>query len=301
MEKVHNFVKSPYCIVFTFFTSVAATPGKHCNVCLLFEFSYAFFAVYIYKLILPYTNKYDGASSKKKKIKNDFAVWSRTHFLYFIKTHALAIHYRFSLSGEFILSGGRYTDADEGPGFRFICSNCASASPSASTADRQKSKRFVLNLSTQTQDWKISLDFLPKAWFQFAFTWHVDHGLKVYKNGKLLAKNNKPESVNYRPLQYQTIVIGRPNSLTKMHYYGKFDIGHLVVWPYELSAYEVEVAFLTVLAKTTKSLICCHFKKGVCDVDDCKICTPIRPYLLLSLQFLFRTIYLLTLPPFIPP
>lgn len=161
------------------------------------------------------------------------------------------------------MSGGRYTDHQTGPGFRFICLNCASASDTDSTS-QQTTKRFVLDLSTQTQEWKITLDFLPKSWFHFAFTWHIDHGLKVYKNGKIVVKDTTARMVKFPPLSraYETITLGRPNSISKLHKYGKFDIGHLVIWRYELSAYEVEVAFLTVLAKTTKSLICCHFKKG---------------------------------------
>ena len=165
--------------------------------------------------------------------------------------------------GEFILSGGRYTDHQTGPGFRFICPNCASASSSDS---QQRTKHFVLDLSTQTQEWKITLDFLPKAWFHLAFTWHLDRGLKVYKNGKIIVKDKTARMVKFPALSrdYEIITLGRPNSISKLHKYGKFDIGHLVIWQYELSAYEVEVAFLTVLAKTTKSLICCHFKKGKC-------------------------------------
>lgn len=172
----------------------------------------------------------------------------------------------FAIPGEAILSGGRFAEDQPGPGFKFICSSCSNPEPTTTTStDKPKSKQFTLIVSTQTQEWKVILDFLPTAWFHFAFTWHLDHGLKVYKNGKMISKSNKPKKVTFRSPKYlfDTIIsIGRPDSLFNILNHGKFDIGHLVIWPYELSAYEVEVAFLTVLAKTTKSLICCHFKKG---------------------------------------
>ncbi|EDO45885.1 predicted protein [Nematostella vectensis] len=169
-------------------------------------------------------------------------------------------------AGEFILSGGRYTDHQRGPGFQFLCLNCHK------DPKKNKPKNFVLNLSTQTKDWKITLDFLPKAWFHFVFSWHIDNGLKVYRNGKLVVTDKSAAEVTFPPLKprYEIITLGRPNSLTKLHNYAKIDIGHLVIWTYELSHYEVEVSFLTVLAKTTKSLICCHFKKAdPCVTNPC--------------------------------
>ena len=44
--------------------------------------------------------------------------------------------------------------------------------------------------------------------------------------------------------------------------YGAFSIGHLVIWTYELSAFDMEVAFLSLLTKTTNSIICCKHMKG---------------------------------------
>ncbi|XP_032218231.2 uncharacterized protein LOC5517955 isoform X4 [Nematostella vectensis] len=160
-------------------------------------------------------------------------------------------------AGEFILSGGRYTDLQRGPGFQFLCLDCYKA------PQNNKPKNFVLNLTTQTKDWKITLDFLPKAWLHLVITWHVNNGLKLYHNAKLVATEENSTDVKCPPLEprNEILTVGRPNSLTKLHNYARLDIGHLVIWTRELSHHEVEVAFLTVLAKSTKSLICCHFKK----------------------------------------
>ncbi|EDO45822.1 predicted protein [Nematostella vectensis] len=160
-------------------------------------------------------------------------------------------------AGEFILSGGRYTDLQRGPGFQFLCLDCYKA------PQNNKPKNFVLNLTTQTKDWKITLDFLPKAWLHLVITWHVNNGLKLYHNAKLVATEENSTDVKFPPLEprNEILTVGRPNSLTKLHNYARLDIGHLVIWTRELSHHEVEVAFLTVLAKSTKSLICCHFKK----------------------------------------
>ena len=58
------------------------------------------------------------------------------------------------------------------------------------------------------------------------------------------------------------ITIGRANSLSGLNRFGAFSIGHLVIWTYELSAFDVEVAFLLVQDKTEKSIQCCSRMKG---------------------------------------
>lgn len=176
----------------------------------------------------------------------------------------MLLHLIFIIPGEAILSSGLFIDDKPGPGFKFICSSCSGFEPTE-TSEGASTKQFTVIVSTQTQEWRVLLDSLPNAWFHFAFTWHQDHGLKVYKNGKIIAKTIQAKNVPLRPAKFRidTIIsIGRPDSLHNIFNHGKFDIGHFVIWPYELSAYEVEVAFQVVLAKTTKSLICCHFKKG---------------------------------------
>lgn len=145
-----------------------------------------------------------------------------------------------------------------GPGFRFLCQNC----PKDGSRSR---RRFLLELSTQTEKWQIVLDYLPRAWLHFAFTWHKEEGLKLYKNGEIFMKDKTPQRLS-RALSGTSpdkITLARPNVFSKLHSgYGKFDVGHLVIWNYERSAYDIEVAFLTVLAKTTKSLICCFRRRG---------------------------------------
>ena len=128
------------------------------------------------------------------------------------------------------------------------------------------SGRFLLELSTQTLKWKILLDSIPKWWFYFAFTWNPNRGLKFYKNGKLAGGSGNPEEVSsFSDFSKDEITIGKPNSIWSMlkdNSYGEFSIGHLAIWTYELSAFDVEIAFLYTLTKTTKSMICCITMKG---------------------------------------
>ena len=59
-----------------------------------------------------------------------------------------------------------------------------------------------------------------------------------------------------------SLTLGRPNSLGELRAYGQFSIGHLVLWTNELTQYEVQVAFESVLFKTKRSRLCCHSRKG---------------------------------------
>ena len=63
------------------------------------------------------------------------------------------------------------------------------------------------------------------------------------------------------------ITIGRPNSIKAMlrkNSLGKFSLGHLVIWTHEVSKYDMEIAFISVLKTKIlmKSLVCCQRLKG---------------------------------------
>ena len=167
--------------------------------------------------------------------------------------------------GKFIISAGRYTDiADDGPGFRFICSNC---SRNSGVPETHNSGIFLLELSTTTKKWQIHLDTIPRWWFHFAFTWSPNQGLKYYKNGKFVLGKKNPERfmVATDTNIAKMITIGLPNSLKAMsrkNSRGKFSLGHLVIWTYEVSKYDMEIAFRSVLTTGIKSLLCCQQLKG---------------------------------------
>ncbi|KAK2560536.1 Adhesion G-protein coupled receptor D1 [Acropora cervicornis] len=171
---------------------------------------------------------------------------------------------------EFIISGGDYTKGDHGPGFRFICENCGQKKhPHA-----HKTQRFLLELSTEEAKWKILLESIPSWWFHFAFTWNGNKGLKFYENGKLALSNNFPVSVERRSTDPKNTImtIGRANSITGLVQpkFGNFSIGHLVIWTYALSSFDVEVAFMLVQDKTAKSIKCCsQMKADPCIKNPC--------------------------------
>ena len=165
-------------------------------------------------------------------------------------------------TGEFIISSGGYATGEFGPGFRFICQSCnKNRGPHA-----QSSGTFVLELSTATAKWKILLDSIPRWWFHFSFTWNRNRGLKFYKNGKLAVVSGNPEEISrYRGAVADLLTIGKPNSLKSMfrpNSYGAFSIGHFVIWTYELLSFDAEIAFMSVLTKSTNSMICCKKMKG---------------------------------------
>ena len=165
-------------------------------------------------------------------------------------------------TGEFIISSGGYATGEFGPGFRFICQSCSkNRGPHA-----QSSGTFLLELSTVTAKWKILLDSIPRWWFHFSFTWNRNRGLKFYKNGKLAVVSGNPEEISrYRGAVADLLTIGKPNSLKSMfrpNSYGAFSIGHFVIWTYELLSFDVEIAFMSVLTKSTNSMICCKKMKG---------------------------------------
>ena len=172
----------------------------------------------------------------------------------------------FFLLGKFIISAGRYTDiADDGPGFRFICSNCSRNS--GGVPETHNSGIFLLELSTTTKKWRIHLDTIPRWWFHFAFTWSPNQGLKYYKNGKFVLGKKNPERFMVATDTNITkiITIGRPNLLKAMsrkNSRGKFSLGHLVIWTHEASKYDMEIAFLSVLTAEIKSVVCCQQLRG---------------------------------------
>ena len=155
------------------------------------------------------------------------------------------------------MSSGRFVDNEKGPGFRFICRNCQRDRPTSG-------RTFVVELSTRKEVWRITFDRLPKTWCHLAFTWKQESGLKLYKNGKpwKCAETSQAFGQALTSQSPNEIMLARPNSHFKLESYGKFEIGHLVLWDSEKSAYDAEVAFRTVLAKTLKSAICCLKRRG---------------------------------------
>jgi len=174
-------------------------------------------------------------------------------------------------TGKFIISSGQYTDRNFGPGFRFICESC----PKKKGPHLYRSRRFLLELSTINRKWTILLDHIPIWWFHFAFTWNHKRGLKFYKNGQLFVSSSNPETVvDGKGIANDLITIGKPNSLMDMYSttgYGDLSIAHLVIWTYELTKFDVEIAFLSALTKTKNSLRCCQaMKDDPCFRDPCR-------------------------------
>ena len=162
--------------------------------------------------------------------------------------------------GEFIISSGSFGNNAHGPGFRFICQGCVRNK----ALHASSSGRFLLELSTRTQRWKLIMESIPKWWFHFAFTWTKERGLSFYENGKRVMSSTKPEPIEKgtNDETQSELTIGRPNSIYKINNYGKFSIGHLVIWTNELSPFDLEIAFLILLTKNMKSISCCNQMKG---------------------------------------
>ena len=165
-------------------------------------------------------------------------------------------------TGKFIISSGQYTTENYGPGFRFICENCSKKKG----PHLYPSRKFHLELSTLNHKWTILLGNIPRWWFHFAFTWNRERGLKFYKNGQLDVNSSKRETiVDGNGRANDAITIGKPNKLLDMlkeNSVGDLSIAHLAIWTYELSRFDVEVAFLTALSKTKNSIRCCQDMKG---------------------------------------
>ena len=90
--------------------------------------------------------------------------------------------------------------------------------------------------------------------------------MKFYQNGQLVVSNSNPERVVAgKGLANDEITIGKPNKLLDLITrigYGDLSIAHLAIWTYQLTRFDVEVAFLTVLTKTKNSIRCCQAMKG---------------------------------------
>ena len=168
----------------------------------------------------------------------------------------------FSSTGKFIISSGQYTNENFGPGFRFICESCSKIKG----PHLHHARWFHLELSTINQKWKILLDDVPTWWFHFAFTWNREQGLKFYENGQLVVSSSNPEKVeDGKGRANDEITIGKPNKLLDLitkSGFGDLSIAHLAIWTYELTRFDVEVAFLTAQTKTKNSIRCCQTLKG---------------------------------------
>lgn len=90
--------------------------------------------------------------------------------------------------------------------------------------------------------------------------------MKFYENGQLVVSSSNPEKVeDGKGRANDEITIGKPNKLLDLitkNGFGDLSIAHLAIWTYELTRFDVEVAFLTALTKTKNSIRCCQTKKG---------------------------------------
>ena len=80
-----------------------------------------------------------------------------------------------------------------------------------------------------------------------------------------MSSSNPETVVDGKGIANDLITIGKPNSLMDMYSttgYGDLSIAHLVIWTYELTKFDVEIAFLSALTKTKNSLRCCQAMKG---------------------------------------
>ena len=81
-----------------------------------------------------------------------------------------------------------------------------------------------------------------------------------------MSSSNPETVVDGKGIANDMITIGKPNSLLDMissrHGFGSLSIGHLAIWTYELTKFDVKIAFLSVLTKTKNSLRCCQAMEG---------------------------------------
>ena len=93
-----------------------------------------------------------------------------------------------------------------------------------------KQDRFSLSLINGTKMWNLNPKSFPDGWFHFAFTWHLETGLKCFQNGTLVGEKIMPESVtksNTNLLKH--LVIGVPTPI-KNHSVPDLKMYGLAIW-----------------------------------------------------------------------
>lgn len=135
-----------------------------------------------------------------------------------LKLNKRNLHKKFS--SYFLSSGGQTTQAR---GFAFL----------------HLANRYIIILSTHNKQWKIETRNLPQGWMNVAFTWKNDDLLKMYVNGKEVARG-KAVTVSRAKDAFTTLEIGRPNNSHSPHFRIPLEIDNFVLWERSLTSEEIK-------------------------------------------------------------
>lgn len=123
-------------------------------------------------------------------------------------------------SSYFLSSGGQTTQAR---GFAFL----------------HLANQYILILSTHNKQWTLKARDMPESWVNVAFTWKNDGFLRLYVNGKEVAKS-KPVRVARPNDAFTTVEIGRPNNSLSPKFRIQMEIDNLKLWEKALSGHEIK-------------------------------------------------------------
>lgn len=135
-----------------------------------------------------------------------------------LKLNKRNLHKKFS--SYFLSSGGQTTQAR---GFAFL----------------HLANRYIIILSTHNKQWKIETRDLPQGWMNVAFTWKNHDLLKMYVNGKEVARG-KAVTVSRPKDAFTTLEIGRPNNSHSPHFRISLEIDNFVLWERSLTSEEIK-------------------------------------------------------------
>lgn len=123
-------------------------------------------------------------------------------------------------SSYFLSSGGQTTQAR---GFAFL----------------HVANQYILILSTHNKQWTLKARDMPESWVNVAFTWKNDGFLRLFVNGKEVAKS-KPVRVVRPNDAFTTVEIGRPNNSLSPKFRIQMEIDNLKLWEKALTGHEIK-------------------------------------------------------------
>lgn len=123
-------------------------------------------------------------------------------------------------SSYFLSSGGQTTQAR---GFAFL----------------HVANQYILILSTHNKQWTLKARDMPESWVNVAFSWQNDGFLKLYLNGKEVAKS-KPVRVIRPNDAFTTVEIGRPNNSFSPKFRIQMEIDNLKLWEKDLTSQQIK-------------------------------------------------------------
>ena len=124
-------------------------------------------------------------------------------------------------------------------------------------------RQFIVEVATRYRVWKAILHKIPTLnWFHFIFVWSEYHGIRIYIDGEWVLQSvetySNPKSTWRND---QEIFIGRPDKFYEIGNFGRFEIGHLVIWDYALkNIEEAKQAYKSSVRYDPMTSNCCHKK-----------------------------------------